>query len=315
MLKMWGRNTSSNVQKAMWAVGELKLPCERIDVGGAFGKTKEPFYLAMNPNSLVPTLEEDDGFTLWESNSVVRYLAGQARRHARAEGRRRCARRRSQWMDWQLSVIGPAITPVFWGLIRTPPEKRDQTAIDAGKEKTTAAAKIMDAQLGKTRFMAGDAFSYGDIPVGVMIRRYMELVPERPKMANLERWFGEIPRAPAVQGALRRHSADVSRMIRAKEGRILGLVGGLGPGATVYYYNGLLAAHKAQGRVARMLIAHADVDHGRPLAEAEQARRACALSQRLHRRDGRGRRRDGGDRRGHAAHLHRRSSCRCCAFR
>jgi aspartate racemase len=54
----------------------------------------------------------------------------------------------------------------------------------------------------------------------------------------------------------------------SKEGRILGLVGGLGPNATVYYYNGLLAAHKAQGRVARMLIAHADVDHGRPLAEA-----------------------------------------------
>ena len=102
-----------------------------------------------------------------------------------------------QWMDWQLSVIGPAITPVFWGLIRTPPEKRDPAAIDAGKEKTTAAAKIMDEQLGKTRFMAGDDFSYGDIPVGVMIRRYMELVPERPKMANLERWFGEIgKRAP-----------------------------------------------------------------------------------------------------------------------
>ena len=75
MLKIWGRNTSSNVQKAMWALGEMKLPFERIDVGGAFGKTKDPFYLAMNPNSLVPTLEEEDGFTLWESNSIVRYLA------------------------------------------------------------------------------------------------------------------------------------------------------------------------------------------------------------------------------------------------
>jgi glutathione S-transferase len=195
MLKMWGRNTSSNVQKAMWAVGELKLPCERIDVGGAFGKTKEPFYLAMNPNSLVPTLEEEDGFTLWESNSVVRYLAA---KHGGLEPADPKVRARAhQWMDWQLSVIGPAITPVFWGMIRTPPEKRDQAAIDAGKEKTTAAAKIMDAQLGATRFMAGDAFSYGDIPVGVMIRRYMELVPERPAMPNLERWFGEISaRAP-----------------------------------------------------------------------------------------------------------------------
>ena len=76
MLKIWGRNTSSNVQKAMWALGELELPIERIDVGGAFGKNKEPAYLAMNPNGLVPTLEEDDGFILWESNSIVRYLAG-----------------------------------------------------------------------------------------------------------------------------------------------------------------------------------------------------------------------------------------------
>ncbi len=197
-MKMWGRNTSSNVQKAMWAVGELKLPCERIDVGGAFGQTKDPFYLAMNPNSLVPTLEEDDGFTLWESNSVVRYLS--ARHGGMLEPKDAKTRAKAnQWMDWQLSVIGPAITPVFWGLIRTTPEKRDQAAIDAGKVKTTAAAQIMDEQLGKTAFMAGDAFSYGDIPVGVMIRRYMELVPERPKMANLERWFGDIAARPAFQ--------------------------------------------------------------------------------------------------------------------
>src|SRR6516165_6341751 len=75
MIKIWGRNTSVNVQKVMWAVGELELPHERIDVGGAFGKNKEPAYLAMNPIGLVPTLEEDDGFLLWESNSIVRYLA------------------------------------------------------------------------------------------------------------------------------------------------------------------------------------------------------------------------------------------------
>jgi len=197
-MKMWGRNTSSNVQKAMWAVGELKLPCERIDVGGAYGKTKDSFYLAMNPNSLVPTLEEDDGFTLWESNSVVRYLS--AKHGGTLEPKDAKTRAKAnQWMDWQLSVIGPAITPVFWGLIRTPPEKRDQTAIDNGKTKTTAAAQIMDEQLGKTRFMADDAFTYGDIPVGVMVRRYMELVPERPKMANLERWFGEISARPAFK--------------------------------------------------------------------------------------------------------------------
>src|SRR4029077_19910382 len=160
MLKVWGRNTSSNVQKVIWALAEMKLPFERIDVGGAFGKTKDASYLSMNPNSLVPTLEEEDGFTLWESNSIIRYLAA---RHASRTLEPNDLRTRAlahKWMDWQLSVLGPAITPVFWGLIRTPPEKRDSNAIAAGKEKSVAAAKIMDAQLAKTKFLASDEFSY-----------------------------------------------------------------------------------------------------------------------------------------------------------
>src|SRR5919206_1886476 len=108
MLKILGRNTSSNVQKAMWAVGELGLAHERIDVGGSFGKNKEPAYLAMNPNGLVPTLEED-GFYLWESNSIVRYLAAKHGRDRLEPADLRERARASSWMDWQLSVAGPAI--------------------------------------------------------------------------------------------------------------------------------------------------------------------------------------------------------------
>ena len=146
----------------------------------------------MNPNGLVPTLEEDDGFLLWESNSIVRYLAAKygagklepADAHARASA--------SKWMDWQLSVCGPAITPVFWGLIRTPPEKRDHAAIEAGKKNTTAAFVMVDNQLGKTAYLAGEAYSYGDIPVGIMAYRYRQLVPERPPLKNFERWYAAI---------------------------------------------------------------------------------------------------------------------------
>jgi glutathione S-transferase len=199
MIKMWGRNTSSNVQKAMWAVGELGLECQRIDIGGPFGKNKEPAYLAMNPNGLVPTLEED-GFLLWESNSIMRYLAGKYDQTGALEPRD--ARQRafaSQWMDWQLTVLGPAITPVFWGLIRTPPEKRDMAAIKAAQDKTVAAMKILDAQLGKTPFVAGPAFSYGDIPVGVMCYRYVKLLPERPPTPHLDRWYAAISGRKAFQ--------------------------------------------------------------------------------------------------------------------
>jgi glutathione S-transferase len=205
MLKIWGRNTSSNVQKAMWAVGELELPHERIDIGGPFGKNKEPPYLAMNPNGLVPTLEEDDGFLLWESNSIVRYLAAKHRASVLEPTDLKTRALAHKWMDWQLSVLGPAITPVFWGLVRTPPEKRDPAAIEAGKTKTTQAATILDAQLGKTAFVAGATFSYGDIPVGVMIYRYMKLVPERPKLPNLERWYAAI----AERKAFRDHVSSI----------------------------------------------------------------------------------------------------------
>jgi glutathione S-transferase len=203
MLKIWGRNTSSNVQKAMWAVGELELPHERIDIGGPFGKNKEPAYLAMNPNGLVPTLEEDDGFLLWESNSIVRYLAA---KHGKLDPKNPQERARAhQWMDWQLSVVAPAIHAAFWGLIRTPPEKRDTAAIDASKTKTTDAMKMFDAHLGKHAYAAGDAFSIGDIPVGIMVHRFRQLVPERPSLPNLERWYEAIAKRPAF----RTHAGDI----------------------------------------------------------------------------------------------------------
>ncbi|RDV04002.1 glutathione S-transferase family protein [Undibacter mobilis] len=193
MLKIWGRKTSSNVQKVMWAVGELGLAHERIDVGGAFGKTREPPYSDMNPNATVPTLEEPDGFTLWESNTICRYLGAKYDKAnvLEPQGIKQRARA-SQWMDWQLSVIGPNITPVFWGLIRTPPEQRDMALIKTMTEKTVANMQTLDAQLAKTAYVAGDMFSYGDIPVGIMCYRYVQLVPERPATPNLDRWYAAI---------------------------------------------------------------------------------------------------------------------------
>jgi glutathione S-transferase len=152
----------------------------------------------MNPNGLVPTLEEDDGFTLWESNSVVRYLAARHDKNGVLEPKDPKVRARAQqWMDWQLSVVAPAIFAAFWGLIRTPEDKRDMAAIKASQDKTTDAMKILDKQLGKTQFVASDAFSYGDIPVGIMCFRYRALVPGRPATPNLDRWFAALEKRKA----------------------------------------------------------------------------------------------------------------------
>lgn len=205
MIKIWGRNTSSNVQKVMWAIGEIGLPHERIDIGGPFGKNRDPAYLAMNPNGLVPTLEEEDGFLLWESNTIVRYLAAKNRAIVLEPTDLKARARAGAWMDWQLSVLAPAITPVFVGMIRTPPEKRDYAAIEESKKKTTATFAILDDHLAKTAYVAGDVFSYGDIPAAVMANRYRRLVPERPPLRNFERWYAAI----SARQAFKDQVADV----------------------------------------------------------------------------------------------------------
>jgi glutathione S-transferase len=199
MIKIWGRNTSANVQKVMWAVSEIGVPHQRIDVGGSFGGNREPAYLAMNPNGLVPTLQEEDGFLLWESNSIVRYLAAKHRAGVLEPSDPRARAQAQAWMDWQLSVLAPAITPGFIGLIRTSPEKRNHAAIEESMKKTKAAVAILDAELAKNAYLAGDAFSYGDIHVAVMANRYRQLVPERPPLPNFERWFAAIAARPAFK--------------------------------------------------------------------------------------------------------------------
>ncbi len=198
MLKIWGRATSANVQKVMWGIGELGLPYERIDVGGPFGKNNEMPYLGLNPNGVVPTLEED-GFILWESNSCLRYVASKfgPGRLEPSDLRDRASAHR--WMDWQLTTAGPAIFGMFWGLIRTPPEKRDQAAIDKSRAQTIACMTILDSYLADTAFLAGDDFSMGDIPVAIITYRYYRLVENRPQMDNLERWYRAIEKRPAFQ--------------------------------------------------------------------------------------------------------------------
>src|SRR4029453_14937864 len=162
MLKVWGRNTSSNVQKVIWGLAEMKIPFERIDVGGAFGKTKDEFYLKMNPNSLVPTLEEEDGFTMWESNSITRYLAAKHSARVLEPADLKTRARAQMWMDWQLSVMAPAITPVFWGLLRHPPsDPRPRPDVD-GLAALGDGARDHAGVLGSDPHAAREARPEGD---------------------------------------------------------------------------------------------------------------------------------------------------------
>jgi glutathione S-transferase len=198
MLKLWGRVNSINVQKVLWALEELKVPYERTDAGMAFGVVNEPFYKKMNPNSRVPTID-DDGFVLWESNAIVRYLAG---KHGAGTLWPSDARQRAdsdRWMDWAANHITPVITPVFWGLIRTPAEKRNMAQIAAEAEKTGQAFQVLETGLEGKDYVAGKDFTMGDIAVGVNVDRWYALDVMHPSLPRVEAYYQRLQQRPAFQ--------------------------------------------------------------------------------------------------------------------
>jgi len=196
MIRIWGRTNSVNVKKVLWCLDELGLAYERTDAGLQYGVVNTPEYRKMNPNGLVPTMDED-GFILWESHSIVRYLAD---KYGKGVLRPMDLEPRSianQWMDWAFSFQG-SVRDAFWNLIRTPPEKRDAAAIERSRVKSGEMAGILDAALASRMYVAG-AFSMGDIPIGCEVQRWIRLPMDRPKLPNLEAWFERLCARPAFR--------------------------------------------------------------------------------------------------------------------
>jgi glutathione S-transferase len=199
-IKIWGRANSVNVQKVLWCCRELGIHFERIDAGMQFGRTKEAEYLSMNPNARVPTLV-DGPFVLWESNSIMRYLAleyGSASTLYPGNPQIRAGMER--WLDWTLSTLQPVERPLFWGLVRTPPAKRDMTALQEAADTAAAQWRIIDTHLADREVMEGNTFTLADIAIGAYARRWFGVEGvEKPTLLHLARWYAAISQRPAFQ--------------------------------------------------------------------------------------------------------------------
>ena len=199
MLRVWGRRNAFNVQKVLWAVGELGLPYQHTGAGGRFGGLDDPAFLAMNPHGRVPVID-DDGLVVWESNTIVRYLAARFGADTTLwpedPGVRSLADR---WMDWTLATLQRDFLELFWGFYRTPDDERDWPLI---RERVTRCAthfRLLDRHLADRAYLAGDDFTMADVPAGTTLYRYFELDVERPSVPNVGAWYGRLAERPAFR--------------------------------------------------------------------------------------------------------------------
>ena len=201
MLKIWGRISSINVRKVVLTAQWLGLPFKRIDAGREFGIVKTPEYLERNPNALVPLLD-DEGFELWESNAIVRYLCA---KHAQAGLYPQDLRSRfdaERWMDWQQTTLNPAGRDAFVQLIRTAQGDRNDTLVARSVAATDPLLDLLDRQLSRAPFLAGPRFTIADIPIACEVHRWRGLSLPQVTHPNLDHWYLTISSHPAAQGVL-----------------------------------------------------------------------------------------------------------------
>ncbi len=199
MLKVWGRRNSQNVQKVLWLVGELGLAHEHISAGGSFGRLSDADFGALNPNRLVPVVE-DDGLVIWESHAIVRYLAASYGGPAYWPAEPGVRSAFDRWMDWAQALWQPAfLTGVFWGFYRTPEAQREWKSINRSIALCSELMQIVDGVLATRPYLAGDHFTIGDIPLGSTLYRYFELEIDRPSLPWVQAWYERLKSRPAYR--------------------------------------------------------------------------------------------------------------------
>jgi glutathione S-transferase len=200
MLKVWGRLSSLNVQKSLLCVEEIGLPYERVDAGLHFGVTQSAEYKAMNPNSLVPTID-DDGFILWESNVIVRYLAAKHAPGVLWPNDPRARADVDRWMDWQQTSFNPSLTTMFRKLIREPESVSAQEMTTASGRVSKATA-MLDAHLCTRAWIGGDSFGMADCVIAPSVHRWINLPVERQPHPGIERYYAALMQRPSAQKLL-----------------------------------------------------------------------------------------------------------------
>jgi glutathione S-transferase len=196
MLKILGRLTSINVRKVLWALDEMGVAYEREDWGAPLRDPRVPEFLALNPNGQVPVIV-DDGFVLWESGAILRYLADRHRSGLwPAEPHERALI--DQWMTWQGTELVPSWGYPVAALLRKRAGYDDADKLAAGIAGWTKQMQIADAQIAKGGgFVANGRLSLADIVIALSTHRWLMTPFQHPALPAIEAHHAAMTSRPA----------------------------------------------------------------------------------------------------------------------
>ncbi len=208
MIELWGRANAYNVQKILWLLRELGLEFVHRDIGSRAGDLETDEFLALNPHARIPVLN-DEGFVVWESNTILRYLAARYGRDGFWSQDPAVRSNAERWMDWELARLQPDFIDLFWSYYRTPAVQRDPARIDAARLRCEEDMRQLAAQLEGGSFLAGDSLSLADIPCAVCLYRYFEMGLECERPETLMRWYGRLGEREAYRQTVMQPFAEL----------------------------------------------------------------------------------------------------------
>jgi glutathione S-transferase len=199
---VYAHHLSSHCRKVLLLCEELCIDYEYRDVDLFEGAQRLPQFIELNPNGRVPVID-DDGFVLWESQAILRYLA---QREAAWQWYPRDPRSRAlvdQWLDWNQTRLGPAVGMMAFNVLYAG-DARDESAIAEGYDRLHEILPVLDRALALRAHIAADRATLADIAVAPNIAYLEESGYEVGAYGEIARWFNCMRERPAFARAVRR---------------------------------------------------------------------------------------------------------------
>lgn len=196
MLRVLGKASSINVRKVLWTCDEVGKPFEREDWGSGHRDTSAPEFLDLNPNGLVPVVLDGE-LVLWESNTIIRYLAAS---YGPAQLLPPAPRDRApveKWMDWQATELNGSWRYAFQALVRRSPDFGSRAEVERSLRAWVRTMGILERQLQATgAFVAGEHFTIADVPIGLSVNRWFMTPFERPEYPGVCAYYERLSARP-----------------------------------------------------------------------------------------------------------------------